>query len=130
MVFSSPIFLFFFLPALIMLYFCTPKQFKNLLLLFASLLFYAWGEGFYLALMLISIGINYVFGRLIDGNDRSRWFLTAGVVINLGILVSYKYSNFIVENVNNALNLFSIPSIELAPVHLPLGISFFTFQAI
>lgn len=130
MVFSSPIFLFFFLPALIVLYFSTPKQFKNLLLLFASLLFYAWGEGFYVALMLISISINYVFGRLIDSQERSRAYLTAGVVINLGILVSYKYSNFIVDNINTALNFVNIPSLELAPVHLPLGISFFTFQAI
>jgi alginate O-acetyltransferase complex protein AlgI len=130
MVFSSPIFLFFFLPALIVLYFSTPKQFKNLLLLFASLLFYAWGEGFYVALMLISISINYVFGRLIDSYDKSRWVLTLGVVINLGILVSYKYSNFIVDNINAALNYFNIASIDLDPVHLPLGISFFTFQAI
>jgi alginate O-acetyltransferase complex protein AlgI len=130
MVFSSPLFLFFFLPALILLYFCTPKQFKNVLLLVASLLFYAWGEGFYVALMLISIGLNYVFGRLIDVSDNSRRYLAIGVVANLGILVSYKYSNFIIDNLNSVLNFFAIPSVELAPVHLPLGISFFTFQAI
>lgn len=130
MVFSSPIFLFFFLPALIALHFCTPKQFKNILLLLASLLFYAWGEGFYLALMLCSIVINFVFGRLIDKHENARAFLIAGVSINLGILISYKYSNFIVDNVNAGFNLLGLPSFDLAPVHLPLGISFFTFQAV
>lgn len=130
MVFSSPIFLFFFLPALIVLYFCTPKQFKNSLLLLASLLFYAWGEGFYVLLMLLSISINYSFGRLIDRQQSSQLLLSIGVILNLGILVSYKYSNFIVDNLNTALNTFAIPAIDLAPVHLPLGISFFTFQAI
>ena len=99
-------------------------------MLVASLLFYAWGEGFYVALMLVSIGLNYVFGRLIDGSDNSRRYLAIGVVANLGILVSYKYSNFIIDNLNSVLNFFAIPSVELAPVHLPLGISFFTFQAI
>jgi len=103
MVFSSPIFLFFFLPALIVLYFSTPKQFKNSLLLLASLLFYAWGEGFYVALMLVSISINYLLGRLIGREKYSRQFLSLGVILNLSILVSYKYS---------------------------IGISFFTFQAI
>lgn len=130
MVFSSPIFLFFFLPALIAVYFCTPKQFKNLLLLFASLLFYAWGEGFYIALMLISISVNYIFGRLIEGQSNSKVYLGLGVLVNLVILVSYKYSNFIVDNLNSALDIAHIPAFNLAPVHLPLGISFFTFQAI
>ena len=130
MVFSSPIFLFFFLPALITVYFCTPKQFKNLLLLFASLLFYAWGEGFYIALMLISISVNYVFGRLIESKANGRVYLSLGVLVNLIILVSYKYSNFIVDNINAVLDIVNIPAFNLAPVHLPLGISFFTFQAI
>ena len=130
MVFSSPIFLFFFLPALIVVYFSTPKQFKNLLLLFASLLFYAWGEGFYIALMLLSISINYTFGRLIDKNTNTKLYLFIGILTNLAILISYKYSNFIVDNFNVGLDALGIPAVELAPVHLPLGISFFTFQAI
>ena len=130
MVFSSPIFLFFFLPALIVLYFCTPKLFKNSLLLFASLLFYAWGEGFYVALMLISIGMNYALGRLIGQSVYGRQFLALGIALNLSILVSYKYSNFIADNIDSALGLFGFSGIGLAPVHLPLGISFFTFQAI
>lgn len=130
MVFSSPIFLFFFLPALISVYFCTPKQFKNVLLLCASLLFYAWGEGFYVGLMLASISINYVMGRLIEHEINRKLYLSIGVMVNLAILVSYKYSNFIVDNVNAALHVIGVPALELAPVHLPLGISFFTFQAI
>jgi len=130
MVFSSPIFLFFFLPALIVLYFSTPKQFKNSLLLLASLLFYAWGEGFYVALMLVSISINYLLGRLIGREKYSRQFLSLGVILNLSILVSYKYSNFIADNLNYLLSIYGFSGIDLSPVHLPLGISFFTFQAI
>lgn len=129
MVFSSPIFLFYFLPTLLVLYFCTPKAFKNLILLLASLLFYAWGEGFYLLLMLISILINYVFGRLIQ-KRRSKGYLITGVVINLGILITYKYANFLVDNFNFVFDLFGSTPWLLEPVHLPLGISFFTFQAV
>ena len=130
MVFSSPIFLFFFLPSLIVLYFCTPKRFKNLLLLIASLLFYAWGEGFYVLLMLVSISVNYIFGRLINVTSNRKLYLFFGVGLNLVILTSYKYSNFIVDNLNYVLQFSSLSLLDLAPVHLPLGISFFTFQAI
>jgi alginate O-acetyltransferase complex protein AlgI len=100
-----------------------------LLLLAASLLFYAWGEGFYFLLMVASIGINYSFGRLIDAR-RSQAILFVGVAINLAILVAYKYANFIVDNINFILEPMQLPLWILEPVHLPLGISFFTFQAI
>ncbi|MFT7527981.1 MAG: alginate O-acetyltransferase complex protein AlgI [Arenicella sp.] len=129
MVFSSPIFLFYFLPSLLLLYFCTPKSLQNLLLLAASLLFYAWGEGFYLLLMVLSIGINYVFGRLIESRSDKR-ILVIGVALNLSILLAYKYANFIVSNSNLVFEFLGLPQLILDPVHLPLGISFFTFQAI
>lgn len=130
MVFSSPIFLFFFLPTLIVLYFSVPRQAKNLLLLSASLLFYAWGEGFYILLMLASIAVNYVFGRTIDSQSNKLPALVVGVALNLLLLTSYKYSNFLVENINFVLMTLHLKSIDWSPVHLPLGISFFTFQAI
>lgn len=130
MVFSSPIFLFFFLPTLLVFYYCSPQRFKNLLLLLASLLFYAWGEGFYVILMLVSIALNYVFGRLIESQRDQLRYLITGVSLNLAILVSYKYSNFIVDNLNILLSGLGASELDLAPVHLPLGISFFTFQAI
>ncbi len=136
MVFSSPIFLFYFLPCLIGLYFLTPRAAKNVLLLFASLLFYAWGEDFYVLLMLVSIGINYVFGMLIARGitaERARSALvglSVGVALNLSILIAFKYANFLVDNINVLLELLSLPSWDLGDIHLPLGISFFTFQAI
>ncbi len=130
MVFSSPIFLFYFLPILIGLYLITPRVGKNILLLGASLLFYAWGEGFYLLLMLASIAINFCFGLLISRRLDKNWILVLGVTANLGILVSYKYANFIVDNLNAVLTVANISTLDLAPVHLPLGISFFSFQAI
>lgn len=130
MVFSSPIFLFYFLPSLIALYFCAPSRFKNALLLCASLLFYAWGEGLYLLIMLASIGLNYVFGRLIEAYRSARWPIYIGVVANLSLLLSFKYANFAAENLNYLLSHVGLSEFNWAPVHLPLGISFFTFQAI
>jgi len=93
-------------------------------------MFYAWGEGFYVLLMLASICINYCFGRFIDIRPNRKLYLFFGLGLNLVILISYKYSNFIVDNLNYVLNFTQLPTIDLAPVHLPLGISFFTFQAI
>ena len=131
MVFSSTIFLFCFLPVLLLVYFFSPNRAKNCILLTASLFFYAWGELFYTTLMVFSILSNYIFGRLIDSSPLQRKkFLTLGVACNLILLGIFKYANFIIENLNNVLALFSLAKIEIIPVHLPLGISFFTFQAI
>lgn len=132
MVFSSTIFLFFFLPLLLLIYFCSPNRIKNSILLAASLFFYAWGELFYTALMVISILTNYTFGRLIDaGKIKKKLFLVLGVACNLCLLGFFKYTNFIVANFNEmALALFGFEGITVQPIHLPLGISFFTFQAI
>lgn len=129
MVFSSPIFLFIFLPLTLGLYYLLPRAAKNVFLLLASLVFYAWGEVFFVLVMLASISFNYLFGRLIGGSASARskaLALTAGITVNLGLLAYFKYANFIVENLGQA----GLVSIEgWTPVHLPLGISFFTFQA-
>lgn len=137
MVFSSPIFLFGFLPISLLLYYSASRKYKNLILLLSSLAFYAWGEVFYLAVMLISIISNYIIGKLIyknlqpaNQNTKAKFYLTIGLIINIGLLISFKYANFIADNINALLSLFSIASIEIEPIHLPLGISFFTFQAI
>ncbi len=126
MIFSSITFLFYFLPLFLLLYFITP--FKNTVLLIASLFFYAWGEAQYVVLMLFSIGINFSFGLLIDKNSQTQtkikqlFILSLGVIANLLLLGYFKYFNFISGDLLH---------IELSePVHLPLGISFFTFQAI
>lgn len=134
MVFSSPIFLFGFLPIALAFYFLSPSKMKNITLLVFSLLFYAWGEVFYLFLMLLSIGMNYSFGLLIEKQQlnpkRSKLYVSLGVCCNIALLISYKYANFITDNINILLDKFSVSAIDLSPVHLPLGISFFTFQAI
>lgn len=143
MVFSAPMFLFGFLPFSLLAYFLAPKRFRNIVLLAISLLFYAWGEVFYLIVMLVSISANYIIGLCIhwgqgknlEANEASqvnhaKLFLTLGVAINLALLVAFKYANFITDNWNALTGYFNIGSVDLAPVHLPLGISFFTFQAI
>lgn len=131
MIFSSTIFLFCFLPLLLLVYFFSPNRAKNSILLAASLLFYAWGELFYTALMVFSILANYLFGRLIgESRFRRKQILAFGVFCNLLLLGIFKYANFIIDNLNSVLSLIAVAPIEVETIHLPLGISFFTFQAI
>ena len=133
MVFSSITFLFFFLPAVLLLNGCSRGRGSNVLLLVASLLFYAWGEGIYLLVMLASILGNFAAGLLIDRfrpTNAGRAALGLGVGLNLVLLGFFKYATFLVDNLNQLLALVGLPAVALAPVHLPIGISFFTFQAI
>lgn len=133
MVFSSTTFLFLFLPLVLLAYFSWPYLGRrNTVLLIASLLFYAWGEGVYLLIMLTSIGVNHSFALRMDrkgGKDRRFW-LTLSLIFNLGVLGFFKYANFLLENFNSLAQAIHIPSVYLPPIHLPIGISFFTFQAI
>ena len=128
MVFSSLVFLFVFIPIVLVLYYLSGKKYRNYLLLLASLFFYAWGEPTYVVIMLVSIGANYLCGLLVD-EKRADKVRVAGVVIsvifNICMLGVFKYSGFFVKNINAAFNT-SLPVPEIA---LPLGISFFTFQA-
>jgi alginate O-acetyltransferase complex protein AlgI len=134
MLFNSPIFLFGFLPIVLAIYFLSPKRIRNTVLLLASLIFYAWGEVFYVGIMLACILSSYCFGLLIHKHQTeesqkssAKYFLLAGLVVNLEILILFKYSGFIKNNINI---LLGAPQIDLGTVYLPLGISFFTFQAI
>ncbi|MBL7793738.1 MAG: MBOAT family protein [Saprospiraceae bacterium] len=132
MVFSSTTFLFAFLPVVLLghaLLRGIPG--RNAFLLAFSLLFYAWGEGWGLILMLCSIALNYASGLLIERQPAHarRWLIMA-LVVNLGLLVGFKYANFLVDNLNMVLLWSDLPTLYLAPVHLPVGISFFTFQAL
>jgi alginate O-acetyltransferase complex protein AlgI len=135
-VFSSPIFLFGSLPLVLLLYYISPRWLRNAILLLASILFYAWGEGFYVGVMLVSILLNYVcglsMGRALESGrlGQARVWLTLGVSANILLLISFKYANFIADNLNVLTRALGMGEIDLAPVHLPLGISFFTFQAI
>lgn len=126
MVFSSNIFLFLFLPLTVFLYFLLPqKNYKNALLLCASLIFYAWGEAQYLALLLLSIAGNYFFGLWIE-NGKKNFAIFIAIAFNLLLLGYFKYANFLIENLNSLLALH----IENKKIHLPIGISFFTFHAV
>src|SRR5947209_1076562 len=133
MVFSSPIFLFLFLPVLLAVYFVAPRGLRNFLLLAASLIFYSWGEGRFIAVLLASIAANYTLGLWLDrlqGRPSARPALALAVAVNLGLLMAFKYANFLVKNFNHVSDLFGSPAFELGAVHLPLGISFFTFHAL
>ncbi len=127
MVFSSIPFLYYFLPAVLILYFISPKSLKNTVLLISSLFFYGWGEPRLLIMILASIFAGYVFGLLIDkfkGKPLSRIFLVLSVSLSLLILGYFKYADFIISSFNSAFGL-SIPLLHIA---LPIGISFYTFQ--
>ena len=133
MVFSSAIFLFVFLPIVCVLYFCIPgMKAKNGLLMIASLIFYAFGEPVYILLMLGSILANYIFGRFIGGFSTrgnvtgKKAILILAVAVNIGVLCLFKYTGFIVQNINSMTGS-NVPDPQIA---LPIGISFFTFQAL
>ncbi len=130
MVFSTLTFLYFFFPACLILYFAMPTlRTKNYALMAMSLLFYAWGEPLCLFLMMLTAFVNYLGGRMIarsaDKKAKRRW-LVFSVVVSLAFLVFFKYTNFLLENLNLIPGIH-LPGFEIA---LPIGISFFTFQAL
>lgn len=130
MVFSSVLFLFYFLPSVILLYFLTPKKYRNLVLFLSSLFFYSWGEPRYIWIMIFSTILDYSCGRYIHknrglGNERKmKLGLLISIIGNLGLLSFFKYSDFLIGNINSIFNL----NIGLLNIALPIGISFYTFQ--
>lgn len=133
MIFNSPIFLFVFLPVALALFFITPSKLKNLFLVIISILFYTWGEGELIILLLLSVFFNYIAGLLLEryNNTKTAYFiLVIAVLTNIAGLVFYKYTNFLAENLNVVLESLSLKTINVDPIYFPLGISFFTFQAL
>jgi alginate O-acetyltransferase complex protein AlgI len=134
MVFSSIIFLFLFLPATLLLNLVAGPRLRNTVLLVLSLVFYAWGEGIYVLMMLGSITLNYLFGLLIGWArtaEGRKALLALAVVLNLLPLFYFKYTVFVLENAARFLALLHVDhALNLDPIHLPIGISFFTFQAL
>jgi D-alanyl-lipoteichoic acid acyltransferase DltB (MBOAT superfamily) len=132
MLFSSVEFIFVFLPITVLLYYALGRKshkYRNTILVLASLFFYGFWKPVYLPLIIISVLINFSFGRLISiENDRahSKMFLVIGICLNVGLLGVFKYSDFFIGNINTWLE----PSIEPLGLILPLAISFFTFQQI
>ena len=133
MIFASPLFLFLFLPATLAAYFGLPRRFRNAVLLFASLAFYAWGEARYVPLVLGSVAFNAWMGMRIadavDARSRKRR-MAAAVAANLASLGVFKYADFAVANIDAIAPVLGAAPVALAAIPLPLGISFFTFHAI
>lgn len=129
MVFSSIPFLLYFLPFLLIIYYIAPKKYKNLVMLLASLIFFAWGEIRYLFVMMFLTGVDYICGKNIDKNlgnkKKMRMFMLIDVGLNLTSLIFFKYTDFIIGNINM---LFGI-DIPLTGIPLPLGVSFNAFQS-
>jgi alginate O-acetyltransferase complex protein AlgI len=143
--FTAPVFLFQFLPCVLAAYFLVYVVFRriaspkitnlamNLVLLVASIGFYADGERKYTLIMLFSIAFNYVIGLIIDASPTRvlrRLTFTAGVAVNLGLLIAFKYADFLIVNLDQLLGLANVAPVPLRMWHLPIGISFFTFHAI
>ncbi|MGN0638541.1 MAG: MBOAT family O-acyltransferase [Huintestinicola sp.] len=148
MVFSELSFLYFFLPIVMLLYFVSGNKLRNIIIFITGLLFYAWGEPFYVIIMLLSTAIDYTAGRLMDkyddDNKKRKICLIVSVCMNVGLLAVFKYSDFIFDSingllgteltnpvvlVNRALNKIYPFGLNEKRVDLPVGISFFTFQS-
>lgn len=130
MSFTTIEFMFRFLPIFLIVYYVVPTRYKNLILLIGSFVFYAWGQHFYLLLLMLSIVVNYTFGRLIGERRAQRKpLLILGLIYNFGLLVFFKYTNFFIVNINALLTAthVQIPTISVV---MPLGISFYTFQVV
>lgn len=129
MVFSSLVFLFFYLAVVLLVYYIVPRKYRNFVLLLFSLLFYGWGEPVFITLMLFSTVSDYTFGRLIDRNrdnrPKARAFMIAAVAVNLALLGVFKYAGLLTDTLRILPPFSQIP---IVTIPLPIGISFYTFQ--
>lgn len=129
MVFSSIVFLFTFLPIMLLVYYIAPKKIKNFVLLIGSLIFYAWGEPVYIFLMILTTISNYILARIIAlmrKENKRKMYLIITIVLDLAILGFFKYWGLLIDTING---IFST-SISYTQLALPIGISFYTFQAL
>ena len=136
MVFSSNIFLLYFLPLFLLFYFVCPKKFRNYVILVFSIVFYAYGGPEFILILLGSTTATYFIVKAMvkrkteSKQKASKWLCAAAITLNLGLLVWFKYANFLVDNINAIISLFHGNGIQLTKIVLPIGISFFTFQSI
>ena len=129
MLFSSPTFLFYFLPLTLLLAWITRRN--RVVLLICSLIFYAWGEPTYVFLLVFVIIFNYYVGEAIQKYvELSKLLFLIGVITDITILAIFKYADFLIENLNDVLREFAFEALPIPNIPLPLGISFFTFQAV
>ncbi len=133
MVFSSIVFLLYFLPAFLITYYLVDKKLKNIVILLFSILFYSWGAPRFIFVILGTTFIDFHLVKLMSSTKKElhrKLMLTLSVSINLGLLFYFKYSNFFVENVNALLSVFGGNEIQWTKLVLPIGISFYTFETI
>ena len=133
MVFSSILFLLYFLPVFMLVYVLLPKSWKNHWALLVSILFYAWGAPNFIYVVLATSLLDFYLVRAIynaENQARKKLFLSTSLVLNLGLLAYFKYANFFVENVNQVLAGLGVTTLTWTNVALPIGISFFTFQTL
>lgn len=133
MVFSSVIFLVYFLPAFLLLYFITPRKLKNLVLLISSILFYAWGAPKFIFVILGTTTLDFYLVKLMynaPDEKKKKLFLILSLCLNVGLLFYFKYCNFFIDNLNAILNACGVTSISWTKIILPIGISFYTFESI
>ena len=126
MLFSSITFLYYFLPIFLIAYYVTPKKYKNITILIFSLIFYFLGEPRYIIVLLLSCIINYILSKKIEKSNHSKKYLILALIYNIGQLLIFKYTDFFISNINNILNT----NIPYTYITMPIGISFFTFQAL
>ena len=132
MVFSSPIFLFAFLPICLAIYYTIHPKLRNLFLFCASSMFYMWGSGEIVLVLLVSVFLNYYLSLMIENPRflKAGYTLAIGIVANLGMLYYYKYATFTMTELNRICHWFGVGALHVPAVVLPIGISFFTFQGI
>ncbi|MBP7506183.1 MAG: MBOAT family protein [Prolixibacteraceae bacterium] len=133
MVFSSIVFLLYFLPAFLITYYIVDKKYKNIVILLFSILFYSWGAPRFIFVILGTTFIDFHLVKLMSGTKKEihrKLMLSLSVSINLGLLFYFKYSNFFVENVNAILSVVGFNQIQWTKLILPIGISFYTFETI
>ena len=126
MLFSSITFIYYFLPLFLVFYFLVPKKYRNFIILIFSMLFYFLGEPKYILVLILSCIINYILGRLIESKKQKKLYLIIAIIYNIGQLLIFKYTDFFIENLNNIFNL----DLNYLYIVMPIGISFFTFQAL
>ena len=126
MIFSSITFIYYFLPALLIVYFFIPNRFKNFVLLLFSLIFYFLGEPKYIVILFLSCFLNYFFGKKVSSKKNKKMWLVIAIIYNIGQLFIFKYTDFFISNINAIFN----SKINYLYIVMPIGISFFTFQAL
>ena len=132
MVFSSHIFVFYYLPLLLLIYYALPGRFRNGFLTLGSYIFYGWWEPWFVTLMWVSTAVDYGAGRIISaessGPRKRKTALIVALTTNLGLLGVFKYAMFAQDNINGLLSMLGLPMFQVYAIALPIGISFYTFQ--